>query len=166
MTARPSHIRSRLFLLSLASAGCGTGRDVVPASRDVHAAGDVPTVKKSGDGAGYEYVARRPLGTMALAEARGLDPETTKRLVDRLADALQSCAAGLRQEGKLASGAVRVVAQVAPEGTVGGLSVKIAPGVGVAANALLCVVSPIKLLSFAPAEADAGARGFAVEAAW
>ena len=50
------------------------------------------------------------------------------------------------------------------DGAIGGVSLRIDPGGGTPAVALLCLVAPIKLLSFPPA--DAGARGLAVEALW
>jgi hypothetical protein len=145
-------------------AACGNGRDVVPESHDVRTPVDVSPQTKPPASEAYEYVARRPLGTVALAEGRGLSTELSSGAVDRLADTLQSCAGELQRQGKLVSGAVRVVALIGQDGLVSGVNVKVAPGA--AANALLCVIAPLKLLTFPPSEADAGARGMAVEAAW
>lgn len=155
-------MRSLLALLLVAA--CGNGRDVVPESRDVHTAVDAPSAKKPLPGDAYEYVARRALGTVALAEGRGLSAELSSAAIERLADTLQSCAADLQKRGKLVSGAVRVVAQIGPDGLVTGVNVKVAPGA--TANALICVVAPVKLLTFPPTETDAGARGMAIEVAW
>lgn len=154
-----------IFSFCLLVAACGNGRDVVPESRDVHTPVDVPSTTKPQTSDAYEYVARRPLGTVALAEGRGLSPELSSGAIDRLADMLQSCAGELQRQGKLVSGAVRVIAQIGPDGLVTGVNVKVAPGA--TANALLCVIAPVKLLTFPPSSADAGAlRGMAIEAAW
>jgi hypothetical protein len=152
-------------LPALGSVGCGSGRDAVPVSKDVRGVGGVGT-----DGPkpvdGYEYVARRKLGTVALAEARGLPQEVAGRAIDALADRLQACAAELEKSGKLVRGATRVVAAIEPNGTVNGLNVKVSQGRDAAANAILCVISPLRALTFPAADGDAGARGIAIEAAW
>ncbi len=163
--ARPQHDSPRRSLaIVLLLAACGSGRDVVPESHDVRTAADVPSAKQPSSGDAYEYVARRPLGTVALAEARGLSRELSSATIDRLADTLQSCAADLQMRGKLVSGAVRVVAQIGPDGLVTGVNVKVAPGA--TANALICVIAPVKLLTFPPSDGDAGVRGMAIEVAW
>ena len=154
----------RAVAIAFLVAACGNGRDVVPESHDVRTASDVTTAKKPSSGDAYEYVARRPLGNVALAEARGLSPELASATIDRLGDTLQSCAADLQKRGKLVSGAVRVVAQIGPDGLITGVNVKVAPGA--TANALICVIAPVKLLTFPPSDGDAGARGMAIEAAW
>jgi hypothetical protein len=153
----------RAFLLPcLVLASCAGGaRDVVPESRDV-----VKAEPAAASGDGYVYVARRSLGVVALAEARGIGEETASRAVDRIADKMDACALDLARQGKLVDGAVRVVAPVGTDGAIGALNVKLAPGNGVAANAILCVIAPLKLLAFPPAEGDAGARGLAIEAEW
>ena len=160
---RHDAFRWSLAIVSFVAA-CGSARDVVPESHDVRSAVDVPSAKKPATSDAYEYVARRPLGTVALAEGRGLSSELSSAAVDRLADTLQSCAADLQKRGKLVSGAVRVVAQIGSDGLVTGVNVKVAPGA--TANALLCVIAPVKLLTFPPSDGDAGARGMAIEAAW
>jgi hypothetical protein len=115
---------------------------------------------------GYEYVARRKLGTVALAEGRGLPKEVAGRAVDALADRLQACAADLAKSGQLVRGATRVVAAIEPDGTVNGLNVKVSQGKAAAANAILCVISPLRALTFPVQDGDAGARGIAIEATW
>jgi len=151
-----------LVLLSCAGAagGGGGGHDVVPQSRDVQVRGE--------DGAnasqGYEYVARRPLAVVALAEARGLEAPLARAMVDRLADALDACATDQGRNGALVDGAARVAVQIDGSGNIAGTSVRFDAGPGVAENAALCFVAPVKMLTFPPA--DAGARGFAVEALW
>ncbi len=115
---------------------------------------------------GYAYVARRPLGAVALAEARGIDDATASRIVDHLADALAACAEGLARQGKLVDGAARIAAEITPDGTPTGLALRVAPGGAVAANAILCFITPFKLTTFPMASQDQGPRGIAIEATW
>jgi hypothetical protein len=129
----------------------------VPESRDVRV--DTSTTSQ-----GYEYIAKRPLATVALAEARGIDPDVAKAAIDRLADALDTCATEEGRRGTLVTGAARVVAQVDGNGSVAGTSLRVDPGQGVLENAAVCLVAPVKLLAF-PAS-DGGARGMAIEAIW
>jgi len=117
-------------------------------------------------GEGYVYVARRSLGAVALADARGISDEVAAKAVDRVADQMQACASDLARQGRLVDGALRVVAPVGADGAIGALNLKLAPGNGVAANGLLCIVAPLKLVTFPPADGDAGARGLAIEATW
>jgi hypothetical protein len=145
------------------SYGCAT-RDSIPETHDVH-----QTASPAPSEDAYVHVARRPLAVIGLAEARGMSNELASRAVDHLADALDSCATELGRQGKLVDGTARIVAMVGADGAVGGLNVKLAPGAAVAANALLCLVTPLKLTTFDAGEAsDAGsaARGFAIEASW
>lgn len=114
---------------------------------------------------GYEYVVKKPHGTLALAEARGLDPEVARRACDRLADQMDACLAGLDNKGALHAGAARVVAAVDGAGRVGPPLVRVSAGGDAKAAALLCLVAPIRGIAF-PVAGDAGARGLAVEAAW
>jgi hypothetical protein len=144
--------------LSCAGGG-GEGHDVVPPSRDVRV-----TDAGAASAQGYAYVARRPLAVVALAEARGVDADVARAAVDRLADALDTCATNEGQKGTLVDGAARVIAQIDDGGNVAGTSVRIDPGAGVAQNAVICLVAPMKMLSFPPS--DAGARGMAIEALW
>ncbi len=161
-------MKLRYWALVLSLCGCGGGgRDISTESRDVRGVEphDAPAADSKD---GYEYVARRPLGTVALAEGRGLSKEISRAATDRVADAMQRCAADLAGKGKWVRGAGRVVAWIGAGGNLSGLQVKIAPGADVAANAILCFIAPIKSLTFPPADTDAGAvqRGIALEAAW
>jgi hypothetical protein len=154
-----------VLFASLAPLGCASGRDVIPDSHDVQGAAPPPDAGPRALG-GYAYVARRPLGAVALAEARGIDDAAAGRVVDHLADALAACAEGLAHEGKLVDGAARIAAEIAPDGTPTSLALKVAPGGSVAANAILCFITPFKLTSFPLAPPEQGLRGIAVEATW
>jgi hypothetical protein len=148
-------------LLMLAScAGAAEGRDVVPESRDVRV---VDASAPSSGPDGYEYVAKRALATVGLAEARGIDGATARAAIDRVADALDTCATERGRRGTLAPGAARVVAEIDGNGSVAGTSLRV-EGQGVLENAVMCLVAPLKLLAF-PAN-DGGARGMAIEAVW
>lgn len=139
--------------------GGGAGRDVVPETHDTHGQ-DGPAQ----DLQGYEYVARRPLALVALAEARGVAPAIAHSAVDQLADALDTCVTLRSRSGGHVDGAARIVAAIDDNGSVGLPNVRIDPGAGVAESAVVCLVAPVRLLTF-PA-ADAGARGIAIEALW
>jgi hypothetical protein len=165
MNAGRSSTLALAFVASCLS--CGSGRDVVPVSKDIRGTGNPVGVDAPKPVDGYEYVARRKLGTVALAEARGLPQDVAGRAVDALADRLQACAADLEKSGKLVRGATRVVAAIDASGSVNGLNVKVSQGKAAAANAILCVISPLRALNFPAVDGDAGgARGIAIEAAW
>jgi hypothetical protein len=135
-------------------------RDIVPQSRDVV----VDAAAPKGDQQDYEYVAKRAVAVVALAEARAIPAEVARAAVDRLADALDACVTERSRHGPLAKGAARLVVQVGNSGAVEATNLRIDPGPGVAESALICLVAPTKLLMF-PA-ADGEARGFAIEALW
>lgn len=150
-----------IFALQALSCAGGGGRDTVPESHDIRVIDGGTT---SEDLQGYEYVARRPLALVALAEARGIAPEVARQAIDRLADALDTCATDQGRRGARVEGAARVVVPIEDSGAVGVPSVRVDPGVGVAESAVMCLVAPVRLLTFPPA--DAGARGIAIEALW
>jgi hypothetical protein len=149
-----------LLLSPLASLGCGGGRDVIPASRDVVA--DTPAPAQGAQG--YEYVARRPLAVVALAEARGIETVTARAAVDRLADRLDACVTDETHKSGPVEGAARVIAQIDATGAVAATRVRIDPGASGASSAVVCLVAPMKLLTFPPAAGDG--RGIAIEAIW
>ena len=150
-----------IFVASLLFACGGGARDVVPESRDVVSNGPRPAQGTEG----YDYVARRPLAVVALAEARGIEPLTARAAVDRLADRLDACVTDQARGGAHVEGAARVVAQIAANGDVSATSVRIDPGEsGAAESAVVCLVAPMKLLTFPPGEG--AARGIAIEALW
>jgi hypothetical protein len=144
-----------VFLSSCAS---GSGHEVM-ASHDVRVAGGA-----AGDPQGYEYVARRPLAVVAMAEARGLDAAVARAATERLADQLDACVTEEGRRGTLVEGAARVVAQIDENGNVSGTNIRVDPAAGAAKSAVVCLVAPMKFLAF-PA-GDGGARGIAIEAIW
>jgi hypothetical protein len=147
------------LVLTVACAACGGGtRDVVPETRDVRVGGAATDT--------YAYVARRPLGFVALTRQTGIGVEVGALTAEHLADALDACATNLATKGKLVDGAIRIDAAVAPGGAVAVTHVTIAPGDAVAANALLCVMVPLKQTMFAPAASDGSGRMFAIDASW
>jgi hypothetical protein len=113
---------------------------------------------------GYEYVVRRPLAVVALAEARGLPVEAARAAIDHLADALDACVTERSHGAGLTSGAARLVAQIDDEGRIANTSLRVDPGAGVAPTAVMCLVAPARMLTFPPAHASA--RGMAIEALW
>ncbi len=144
-----------------ARSGGAAGFDAVPASRDVR----VTSAPRQGESnAGYAYVARRPLAVVALAEARGIDPEVARAAIDHLADALDACATEEGRKGALADGAARLIAQIDADGSVAATGVHVDPGPGAAHNAVLCFVAPARLLAFP--RGDGSARSVAIEAMW
>jgi hypothetical protein len=116
---------------------------VVPASRDVVVQG---------------------AAAVALAESRGLDAAVARAAVDRLAEILGTCAAPAPDGGTAAAGAARVVARIDAGGTVVATSVRVDPPGPAVTQAALCLVAPLRRLTF-PAAGD-DTRGLAVEALW
>lgn len=135
-------------------------RDTTEASHDVVGSGGTDAGVAPD---GYVYVARRPHGTIALAEARGMTDEEGRALTDRVADDFESCARRLESSGQLISGAARVVAVADKGGNVAGLNVKVSSGSE--QNTLVCLVAPLRATNF-PGRPDAPQRGVAIEAAW
>ena len=152
--------RALSFVALLLAAACGNNRDVIPETHDVH----VDPKNQPQDG--YEYVARRPLGIVALAEGRGLSAPVAAAAIDRVADQMNDCVREQQAENHLVPGAVRVVAQIDDRGTVAGLNISKLSQKEATANAILCVIAPIRLLILPPAQADSGTRGIAIEATW
>jgi hypothetical protein len=150
------------FAVSCVLIGCaGETRDVVPESRDV--------VKSDTQSQGsYTHVAKRAMGFVALAGEQGVGADVAIAAVEHLADTLDACATDLAQHGKLVDGAVRVRMAIAPDGAPLVSHVDVAPGNAVAANAILCVLAPLKLLTFPASDPNAGAtaRTMAIDATW
>jgi hypothetical protein len=158
-------VRARVVALaSVALIACGAGGDHVEAP---DGAGDIRVYDAGAQRApgSYDYVAQRTLAVVGLAEARGLPKDIANATVDTIADALDGCAKRLDGQGKLASGAARVVAIIDKGGFIAGLKPTFSAGGPVEANAILCLVAPMKQLTFAPTSDDAQ-RGIAIEATW
>ena len=155
--------------LALGVAACpGTGRDVVPETRDQRGPGPdgaAPATPALSPGEGYAYVARRPHGAVGLLGAHFMDDADARRVVDRVADELEICARRLEASGALASGAASLVAIAGPRGNAEISDIRFAPGGAVAANALECIVAPLRASSF-PSGTDAGVAAVAIEATW
>ena len=133
---------------------------MVPATHDVVDGEGKTTL---GDNAAtYQHVAKRRHGVVALAEGRGFPPDQAERAIDALADSFEQCATERQAEGKLVTGAVRVVARVDATGNVDGWTVRASPGPAVAANVLVCILAPLKAATFGPG----GPRGLALESEW
>ena len=152
-------------IVLLASLSCGGAhRDSVSDSHDVTVQGAAQASAGGGHDEGYEYVARRPLAVVALAEARGLDAAAARVAIDRLADRLEACVTDQGRGGTLPHGAARVVAELDADGKVAAATLRADSGPGVATTAVLCLAGPTRLLTFDPGAAQG--RGFAIEALW
>lgn len=156
------------FAISVASAvaslGCPPPRDVVPETHDVRGATPDAAPPPAGPEP-YTYVARRAHAAVGLVGAHFMSDADAKRIVDRIADDLETCARRVEQRGELASGAVQLVAVTGSRGTAEVTDMKLAPGGPVAANALECIVAPLRA-STLPAATNAGVPALAIEATW
>lgn len=151
------------MLLGGALGGCSPSgpRDVAGENKDVRVD---PREAGAPASEAYAYVAQRPHGVVALAEARNMTDEDARAIIDRLASDLEACATRLEAEHALVEGAARVVAIAQPEGPPA-LKVSIEPGGAIAQNALMCLVAPVRAIVF-PKPAASGAPGMAIEAKW
>lgn len=147
----------RALVLVVTAACSPSPRDVVPESRDVR------VIPDAGPSDAYAHVARRRHGVVALAEARNMGDGEARQIVEHIADELERCATGLEAQGLLVEGAARVVAVAGSNGTPA-LNVRLAPGDAVAQNALLCLIAPVRTVTFTPSKA--GTPGLAIEATW
>ncbi len=151
-----------ILVAAIALAGCpsGNSRDVVPVARDVRLGpeGGAATPPTSPDG--YAYVAKRARASLGLVGSRNMKEEDARRALDRIADDLDACAARLEKRGALVDGAVQLVALGNDRGTAEITDVRLAPGGPVAANALECIIAPLRASSLAPNAT------LAIEATW
>ena len=152
--------------LGLAVAACPSPpRDVVPETHDVR--GDVhdAATPPGAEPSPYTYVARRPHAAVGLVGAHFMSDADAQRIVDRVADDLETCARRVEQRGELVEGAVQLVAVTGSRGTAEVSDLRLAPGGPVAANALECVIAPLRASSL-PAASKAGVPALAIEATW
>jgi hypothetical protein len=151
-------------VLGLGLSACpAAGRDVVTDSHDVR--GVTPDASGTPRTDGYAYVARRPHGAVGLVGAHYMKDDEAHRIVDRVADELETCARRLDESGALVEGALQLVAVTGARGTAEITDIRFAPGGPVAANALECIVAPLRASPF-PAGTDAGIPAVAIEATW
>ena len=140
-------------VLLLAVCGCAAGpHDVLDGtSHDVRV--------DAGPRAGaYTYVAKRPLVAIGLAASQGLSDEEAHHVVDQLADEATGC---FKRTTQLPSGAGRIALPIDPGGTTGAPVVQLTPP-GAVALGLVCLLAPLRLMTFAPG----GDRSITIEAAW
>jgi hypothetical protein len=156
----PLTINAAVLLTALACSP-SSPRDVVPETRDVREQ-QMPTSKNPD---AYEYVVKRPHGTIAVAESRGMSKNDARAVADDLADRFEQCAAALESQGLLVEGAARVIAEQESGWSAPAASLRLAPGGAVAQNALLCLVAPLRAGHLTPEKPNARA-GMAIEAAW
>jgi hypothetical protein len=147
-----------LVLAALVACACSPSgpRDVAGENKDVRVQPGADAGPTNNDA--YAYVARRPHGVVALAEARQLSDDESRAIIEKLATDLETCATRLDAEHTLVEGAARIVAIAQPSGPPA-LNVKLAPGGDVAQNALMCLVAPIRSLPLTRG-------GLAIEYTW
>ncbi len=152
-------------LLILTPAACSPPRDVATDSHDVRGVTPDAAATTTARTDGYAYVTRRAHAAVGLVGARFMSEADAHRIVDRVADDLESCARRLESRGDLVEGAVTLVAFTGPRGTAEVSDIRFAPGGPVAANALECIVSPLRVSVF-PVVVPAGLPAVAIEATW
>lgn len=155
-------------MLALALTSCPAPRDTVPETRVVHETREAPDAAAPPSKDGYAYVVRRPRSAVGLVGAHFMSDADAHRIVDRVADDLESCATRLEQRSELVDGAVQLVAVTSARGTADVTDIRFAPGGPVAANALECIVAPLRASAMPspPAKGSAGVPAVAIEATW
>ena len=151
--------------LGLSVAACPSpARDVVPETHDVRSATPDASAPPPDQGP-YAYVARRPHAAVGLVGAHFMSDADAARIVDRIADDLEACARRVEQRRELVEGAVQLVAVTGSRGTAEVTDMRLSPGGPVAANALECIVAPLRATTL-PAANKAGVPALAIEATW
>jgi hypothetical protein len=151
---------------ALALASCSPARDVIPESRDVRGVtpdASAPQTAQPKDG--YTHVARRAHGVVGLVGAHFMTDDDARQILERVADELEACAERLELRGELAEGALSLVAVTGSRGNAEVTDVRFAPGGPVAANALACVIAPLRASTF-PIASDRGLPALALDATW
>jgi hypothetical protein len=152
-------------LVTLVVAGCPAPRDTVPETHDVRGTTDADAAAPTRRDDAYAYVVRRPHTAVGLVGAHFMTDADAHRIVDRIADDLEACARRLEQQGGLVSGAAQLVAITGSRGNGEVTDLHVSPGGAVAANALECIVAPVRA-SIMPGATRAGIPALAVEATW
>lgn len=132
----------------------------MPDSRDIRLGADAGPLPDKTSPDGYEFVAKRPHASIGLVGTRNAKPDDAHRAVDRIADDLDACATRLQERGELASGALQLVVVGSQNGKAEITDVRFAPGGPVAANALECVIAPLRATALTPSFT------LAIEATW
>jgi hypothetical protein len=142
--------------------GCGTrGRDTFTDAKSTRV--QVPSATVSAPADAYVYVARRLHGTVGLIGTRVLSLEEGQRMVDRIANDLETCLMARQQRGGLTAGAVQLVAVGSARGTDVS-DMRVSPGA--TADALECIVAPLRALPFPNAPTSDSVPALAIEASW
>jgi hypothetical protein len=150
--------------MTLVSGGCPPPeRDVTTDSRDVRGAQPDAAGPTTAAG-GYGYVARRPHGAVGLVGSHFMGDDDAHRIVDRVADELETCTRSLEARGALTEGALQLVAVTGPRGTAEVTDVRLAPGGPVAAVGLQCIIAPLRASTFP--SADGGLPAVAIDVTW
>jgi hypothetical protein len=150
---------------AVALAACpGPGRDIVPETREVRVTDADASADAKKDA--YAYVARRAHAAIGLVGAHDMPQEEARRVVDRVADDLEACARRVEQRGDLARGAAQLVIIAGPRGNAEVTDMRLEPGGPIAANALECIVAPLRATAMTPAPAGARPPALAIEATW
>ncbi len=150
-------------VLLLAVLGCAGGpKDTLDPSHEVR----VSDAGAAQQGDGYAYVARRPLVALALAEARNINDEEARRVLDHAADGASACFDRFSREGHLTQGAARIIVPVDDGGIVGQPLVTFSAEQGAAVQGMLCVVASLRMAGFTATAPGGPQRAMAVEVAW
>ena len=145
-----------VFALSVLAACAAGPNDIVENGHDVRGA-DAGTPRGA-----YIYAAKRPLVAIGLADATNVSDAEAHRAVDGLADSAAAC---FRRAQNLAQGAARITIPIDEGGVVGAPDVTITPREATVVG-MLCLLAPLRMTSFSPSTADAGARSLTIESAW
>ncbi|MCL2724050.1 MAG: hypothetical protein FWD69_06390 [Polyangiaceae bacterium] len=155
-----------MLLVGLGTAGAcslNAPRDIVPESHDIH---ETSTQNDSGAAVprdGYVYVATRAHAVVGVVGARQITVPEASRIADLIANELESCAVSKERDGTLAVGAASLVLVATARGTVVS-DLRLSPGGPVAANALECLVAPVRTIQLP--STDAGITALALDATW
>ena len=154
------------FAFAFALEACPSpARDVVPETHDVRGEGPDAAPSARSELGPYVYIARRSHAAVGLVGAHFMSDADAARIIDRVADDLETCARRVEQRGELVEGAVQLVAVTGSRGSAEVTDLRLAPGGPVAANALECIVAPLRASSL-PAASKGGVPALAIEATW